>query len=104
MLGRAADRGRAASPTDSVWVELWIDEGAKVAGFSAEVDGIQGLPGENQKIEYGGIEDPGRREDERGESSDQANRGDAESIHDGGDGKKTLDAVEREAVALELRL
>jgi len=84
----------------SAQVELWVDESTEVANLAAEVDGIEGLPGEDEEIENGGIENPGRRKYQSRETCDKAYSGNAKCIHDGRNSEQALYAVENELVAL----
>src|SRR5439155_18468563 len=68
--------------------------------FAAEVDGVEGFPGEEEEIEKSGVKDPGGRKDEGGKTRDEANGGCAEGVHDRRNCQQALQSIENERVSL----
>src|SRR5579863_1095926 len=76
------------------------DQFAQGARLVAEVKTVESFPGNNQKVQRGGVSTPGGRNNQAAETRNEPDCGEPQRINDGGDSEQALDTVQRQRIAV----
>src|SRR5260370_11872923 len=76
------------------------DEFSESARFMAEVQSVKSFPGNDQKVQRGGVRAPGGGNNQGAKARDEADGGESKGVHDGRNREQALNAVQSERTAM----